>query len=300
MDPHLLRTFAEVARLGSFSAAARELGYTQSAVSQHVAALEADLGVELLGRRPVSPTEAGARLLDHTGPLLARLAAARADVVRVARTPPDRLVIGAAGALALGGRAVRALDVVRARTPRAEVELRLLDPAQVVRGIADGALDAGLVAGTVAPTDPLPLPDAAGLSVVRAGEDPLMVLLPADHPLAGRGGLRLADLADARWLDAPDAAVDLAALRAATGSPFPVGMRYRGADSGVVRQLAAAGHGLAALPGWAAGWGGDVPAGSVVAVPLVAPRLVHRVEVLTRPEPAGAARIFAEALAADV
>ncbi|WP_244894085.1 LysR family transcriptional regulator, partial [Planobispora rosea] len=59
MDPHLLRTFVTVARLGSFSAAAGELGYTQSAVSQQVAALEADLGTPLLQRRPVVPTPAG-------------------------------------------------------------------------------------------------------------------------------------------------------------------------------------------------------------------------------------------------
>ena len=56
MDPHLLRTYVTVARLASFSEAARELGYTQSAVSQHIQALEQDLGAPLLTRRPVLPT----------------------------------------------------------------------------------------------------------------------------------------------------------------------------------------------------------------------------------------------------
>ncbi|MDR8411476.1 LysR family transcriptional regulator, partial [Nonomuraea sp. 3-1Str] len=84
MDPHLLRTFVAVAEAGSFSAAAERLGYTQSAVSQQIAALEADLGLPLLRRRPVEPTEAGARLLEHAGPLLLRLRAARADVLRTA------------------------------------------------------------------------------------------------------------------------------------------------------------------------------------------------------------------------
>ncbi|MEU4579617.1 LysR family transcriptional regulator, partial [Nonomuraea sp. NPDC023979] len=101
MDPHLVRTFVTVARLGSFSAAAAELGYTQSAVSQQVAALEADLGAPLLSRRPVAPTEAGERLLEHAGPLLLRIRAARADVRRVAAAPVHRLTL-AVGPLALG------------------------------------------------------------------------------------------------------------------------------------------------------------------------------------------------------
>lgn len=59
MDPHLLRTFVAVLEHRSFSTAASVLGYTQSAVSQHIAALEADLGARLVERRPVAPTEAG-------------------------------------------------------------------------------------------------------------------------------------------------------------------------------------------------------------------------------------------------
>src|ERR1700754_1909380 len=94
MDPRFLRTFVTAARLGSFSGAARELGYTQSAVSQHMAALEADVGAVLLGRRPVEPTEAGARLLEHAEPILLRLAAARADVGKAPAGPPQALRIG--------------------------------------------------------------------------------------------------------------------------------------------------------------------------------------------------------------
>ena len=275
MDPHLLRTFTAVARLGSFSAAARELGYTQSAVSQHIAALEADLGVELLGRRPVAPTEAGTRLLDHAGPLLARLATARADVARVARTPGSRLAVGAT-ALAFGAAVADALAATRAALPRAEVSVRLSDAAGVVRGVAAGDLDLGLVDGAVAPTDPLHLPEAEGLVTRAAGEEALAVLLPPGHPLAGRPGLALSDLSDALWLDAPAAAVPLADLRAATPGAYPVAVRYTGADTRVVHELVHAAHCLAVLPHSAAG-----PA----AVPLTAPRLVHHVEAVLRPGP---------------
>ncbi len=82
MDPHLP---AHLRHRGPCSPPSRrphrELGYTQSAVSQHIAALEQDLGAPLLTRRPVAPTAAGERLLEHAGPLLLRLDAARADVL---------------------------------------------------------------------------------------------------------------------------------------------------------------------------------------------------------------------------
>ena len=89
VDVQLLKTFVTVARLGSFSAAAAELGYTQAAVSQQIAALENDLKAQLLTRRPVAPTEPGARLLEHAEPILLRLDAARADVTRMTKTPPN-------------------------------------------------------------------------------------------------------------------------------------------------------------------------------------------------------------------
>ncbi|WP_329128835.1 LysR family transcriptional regulator [Streptomyces sp. NBC_01476] len=286
MDPHLLRTFTTVARLGSFSAAARELGYTQSAVSQHIAALEADLGVELLGRRPVVATEAGARLLDHAGPLLTRLAAARADVVRVGRTPAARLVVGAT-ALAFGPRAARALGRVRAAMPRTDVVVRLLDREVLMRGVAEGELGAALVDGAAAPTDPLRLPEAAGLVTNQVAEEPLTVLLPPGHPLSDRAGLRLPDLADALWLDAPGAAVRLAELRAATGGAFPGQVCYDGTDARALHALVAAGQGLAVLPRSVAGAGG---------VPVTGPRLVHRVEVVRATSPDPVAALFAQAL----
>src|SRR5580704_18992579 len=92
VEVQLLRTFVAVARLGSFSAAAIELGYTQAAITQQIAALEGDLKVPLLNRRPVTPTEAGARLLEHAEALLLRLDAARTDVTRMTKTPAAALL----------------------------------------------------------------------------------------------------------------------------------------------------------------------------------------------------------------
>ncbi|GHB81286.1 LysR family transcriptional regulator [Streptomyces cirratus] len=276
MDPHLLRTFVAVARLASFSAAARELGYTQSAVSQHIAALESDLRTELLTRRPVAPTPAGERLLEHAGPLLLRLEAARADVLRLAAAPPGRVTV-ATSPLAVGPRLLSAL-------PATGVTLRVLPPAQVPAVVAAGECDLGLVDGLAAPSDPLRLPDVAPLRVTGIGEEELAVLIPAGHPLAGRAAVRLDDLADARWLDAPG--IGLApAVRTAPA------LHYDGTDLHALCALAAAGHGLALLPLPVAR---AAPAG--VAVPLVSPRLVHRTELLAPGAPTGAALAVAARL----
>src|SRR5580658_6630461 len=117
VEAQLLRTFVAVARLGSFSAAATELGYTQAAISQQIAALESDLKVSLLNRRPVSPTEAGARLLEHAEALLLRLDAARADVARVVQAPAATLAVGATPLAAVTSGLARALALLRHRMP---------------------------------------------------------------------------------------------------------------------------------------------------------------------------------------
>ncbi|MEU5319279.1 LysR family transcriptional regulator [Streptomyces sp. NPDC021056] len=284
MDPHLLRTYVTVARLASFSEAARELGYTQSAVSQHIQSLEQDLGAPLLTRRPVLPTAAGERLLEHAGPLLLRLDAARADVVRMAAAPEYGLTLAAAPT-ALGARVLTAL-------PAAGVTLRVLAREAVPVAVATGTADLGLVDGLAAPSDPLRLPDVAPLTTRGAGEEPVCVLLPAAHPLARRAGLRIADLADARWLDAPDAGLPLAHLRAANGGQgFRPALRYDGTDVRTLTALAAAGRGLTLLPRSAAT---GIP--GAVAVPVTEPRVVHRTELVHAGVLRGAAATLADVL----
>ncbi|MCN9242864.1 LysR family transcriptional regulator [Streptomyces sp. RY43-2] len=284
MDPHLLRTYVTVARLASFSEAARELGYTQSAVSQHIAALEQDLGAPLLTRRPVAPTAAGERLLEHAGPLLLRLEAARADVARIVAAPPLGVSL-AATPTALGPRVLAAL-------PAAGVTLRVLARERIPAMVATGGADLGLIDGLAAPSDPLRLPDVAPLTTEGAGEEPVCVLLPETHPLAARAGLRLADLADARWLDAPDAGLPLAHLRAATGAAgFTPALRYDGTDLRTLIALATTGHGLTLLPRSTA-----TALPGTTAVPLTAPRVVHRTELIHGTPLRGAAATLAKRL----
>jgi DNA-binding transcriptional LysR family regulator len=274
VDPHLLRTFVAVAECGSFSAAAALLGYTQSAVSQHIAALEHDLGTPLLRRRPVVPTPSGERLLEHAGPILLRLDAARADVRRTIADPPGTLTIAASPLAAASGRLATALREVRRSRPGTEVAVMVCSRDAVVQGVAAAEFDLGLIDGVAAPSDPLRLSDAGSLRTSAVTHESLVVALPKDHPLAGRRGLALDDLADARWIDAPDLAAPLTTLRSAAGSDgFRPALTYTGTDLQTLQTLLAAGHGLAVLPE-------SATADGLTAVPLTAPRLVHRIELL--------------------
>jgi DNA-binding transcriptional LysR family regulator len=285
MDAHLLRTFVTVARLGSFSAAAVELAYTQAAVSQQIAALEADLKVTLLRRRPVEPTEAGTRLLEHAVPILLRIDAARADVSRMTAPPTARLIVAMTPLAAsipgsADGGAAGALARLRARRPRLELTVRVASRQDVAEATARGEADLGLIDGLAAPSDPLPLP--VPLSAVGVGESAVSVILPADHPLAGQpgsakpGAAGLRQLADAYWIDAPAVGPALADLRRVTGADgFRAGCRYEGTDAATLLRLAAAGHGLTLLP---TSLLPASPPAPVAAVAVSAPRLVYRVE----------------------
>ncbi|MGW3039359.1 LysR family transcriptional regulator [Kitasatospora sp. NPDC001159] len=291
VDPQQLRTFVTVARLASFSDAARELGYTQSAVSQQIAALEADLGTALLVRRPVGPTEAGRRLLEHAAPLLVRLEAARADVARLAGAPSARLVLGATP-LAVGAELGRALGEVRRAYPRVELVVRVLAQDVLPAQVATGEVDLALIDGLAAPSDPLPLPEVGPLTTVAVDEQPVAVALPVGHPLAGRTGVALADLSAARWLDAPDLTPTAARLRAAAGTDgFRPATRYRGTDLHGLLALVATGHGLTLLPESTA-----AQAPGIACAPIAAPRLVHRTELVHGSLPEGPAALLARLL----
>jgi len=292
VDPRLLRTFVTVVRLGSFSATAAELGYTQAAVSQQIAALENDLKVTLLKRRPVTPTEAGARLLEHADPILLRLDAARADITRMTQTPAATLVVGttplagasmgaptaavvpAAGTTVASSGVAAALAALRQRMPRIDVTVRLGSRSSVTTGVARAELDVGLVDGLAAPGDSLPL--LAPLSGIGIAAAEVALVLPVNHPLARRSSVRLMELVDARWIDAPDAALPLSDIRRLAGAEgFRAAFRYQGTDILSLIALVTAGHGLALLPAQVV-----ANASGLVAVPVGDPPLVHRVELI--------------------
>ena len=273
VEAQLLRTFVAVARRGSFSVAAAELGYTQAAVSQQIAALENDLKTQLLNRRPVAPTEAGARLLEHAEPILLRLDAARADITRMTKDPPATLVVGMTPLAGATSALVTALTELRVRMPRLTVTVQTASRERLAAGVARGELDLALTDGLTAPGDPLP--ERAPVTAIGLNQTNVAVIMPAGHPLAVRAALRLTDLADARWIEADCVAPPLAEVRRHAGTDgFKPAFCYTGMDVLTLTRLASAGHGLTLLPDTVL-----LPAG-VAAVPVSVPKMTHRVELI--------------------
>jgi DNA-binding transcriptional LysR family regulator len=273
VEAQLLRTFVAVARLGSFSAAATELGYTQAAVSQQIAALENDLKTQLLTRRPVVPTEAGARLLEHAEPILLRLDAARADVTRMTKTPAAALTVGVTPLAGATSALAAALAELRDRMPRLEITVQTAARQQIAIAAARGELDLALTDGLTAPNDSLP--QQAPVTAIGLGEENVGVVLPAGHPLAARRTLRLQDLSDARWIEADNVAPPLTEVRRHAGTEgFKPAFRYAGTDVLTLIALAAAGHGLTLLPR------SLLSNRDITSVQIAQPRLSHRIELI--------------------
>jgi DNA-binding transcriptional LysR family regulator len=273
VEAQLLRTFVTVTRLGSFSAAAVELGYTQAAVSQQIAALENDLKTQLLTRRPVAPTEAGARLLEHAEPILLRLDAARADVTSLTKTPSANLNIGVTPLAGASPTLGTALGDLRHHLPRLDITVHTVPRQELYAAIARGDLDLALTDGLTAPGDPLP--ESVPVTAIGLSQENVAVPLPPDHPLAARATLRLEDLADARWIEADNLAPPLAEIRRhAATEGFRPAFRYTGTEIATLLNLAATGHGLTLLPEPV------LRRARVTAILVTTPRMSNRIELL--------------------
>src|SRR5919205_1953128 len=146
LDVRRLRVLREVAAQGSFSAAAESLSYTQSAVSQQIAALEREAGTKLVERnaRGVRLTDAGRALVEHADAILARLADAEAELEAIAGLRGGRLRLAA---FPSAGAAInpQAIACFRENHPAVELTLEPAEPepsiAKLRSGDADVVLD---------------------------------------------------------------------------------------------------------------------------------------------------------------
>jgi DNA-binding transcriptional LysR family regulator len=192
LDVHRLRVFRAVVASGSVNAAATHLGYTASAVSQHVSALQRETGLVLLARngRGVEPTSAGRALAARIDGVLTRLGEVESFVADLREGRAGSLSVAYFASIG----AAWMPSVVRALLrdfPGIRLDLSLRDDVAA----PDERVDVQIA---VAPRDFQPAP---GVRAVHLLDEPYVVVLPRSHPLAGESEVELARLAAERWVD---------------------------------------------------------------------------------------------------
>ncbi|MEU5991667.1 LysR family transcriptional regulator [Spirillospora sp. NPDC047418] len=296
LDLHRGRILREVARLGSMTAAARALNYTQPAVSHHIARLEAEVGTPLVVRhgRGVRLTEAGRVLVEHVEDVLARMDDARERIAAIAGLRAGR-VRAAVFPTAVAGLLPDALARLAERAPGVAVTLVDAEPPQALSLLRAGDADIAVVFRYAhMPPDT----DARFREVVLA-EDPLRLLVPAGHPLAAAARPRLADLAGQRWASGCARCRDH--LRwACERAGFVPDIAFATEDHVAVQRLVARGLAVTTLPALALGLHTE-PGVAVPDVPAVGSRSISAV-VAAGPRPPAVAALLEElaAVAAQV
>jgi DNA-binding transcriptional LysR family regulator len=247
-----LRVLKEVADAGSFSAAAAEMSYTQSAVSQQIAALEAETGMALLERRPrgIRLTEAGRVLVDHTEGILARLQAAEAQLGELAGLRGGQLRMAS---FPTAGATLMPLAIAQFRAAHPQVELTLIEgePQEIAPRLHAGELDLALLFEFADVGDPLAESLTRGESLTRVEllADTLCLALPRRHPLARRRELRLEDLHGEAWVQTSQASPCARhVVRCCHAAGFEPNVAFESDDYATVQGLVAAGVGVAFIP----------------------------------------------------
>jgi molybdate transport repressor ModE-like protein len=250
LDVRRLRVLREVAQQGSFSAAADALSYTQSAVSQQIAALERETGATLLERRVggVRLTDAGRALVSRADVILAQLADAERELAAIAGLRGGRVRLASfpsAGATLV----TEAVSRFQRHHPEVELTLAEGEPHTTVPALMRGDFDLAVVfdyehrrAASIL---------GEGLDCIHLLDDPVRVVLPAEHPLARRNrkGVRLEDLADEAWVSGCQGGVCHAMMVDwCADAGFEPNIAFESDDHNVLIGLVAAGVGVSLLP----------------------------------------------------
>jgi DNA-binding transcriptional LysR family regulator len=245
LDPRRLRVLREVAARGSFAAAAEALSFTQSAVSQQIAALEREAGTRLVERgvRPVRLTDPGRALLAHAEAVLARLDEAEQELGEIARLRRGRLRL-ASFPTAIATLVPRAVALFNQRHP--DVDLTVIDDhgQGLIPRLARWELDLALIYEHGA----LGEPDVK-LERTHLLEDPFDLVVPDGHPLAGRASVALGELADETWIGgAPGSAYGAIVLDSCRVAGFEPRFAFGSDDYNAVQAFVAVGLGIGMLP----------------------------------------------------
>lgn len=245
LDVRKLNALREIALRGSFSAAAEELHYSQSAISQQVAQLERQVGTLLIerGGRGIRLTSAGRALVDHTNLILRHMTEAEAELEAITgqRQSALRLVTFGSAAATFMPPAIRRF---RAEHPGTVVTMGMAESVAAMSLVAHGEADIAVISryGSAVAAD--------GIVVTDLLDDPMRVALPLEHRLAERAEVSLADLSEESWVLATtsgcaDWEVFADACRVAGFEPR---IAVRNDDYLAVQGFVAAGLGVALLP----------------------------------------------------
>jgi molybdate transport repressor ModE-like protein len=235
LDPRSLVVLHLINRTGSMSAAARDLGWTHPAISQHVKRLERAAGCPLVERhgRGVRLTAAGAVLAGHAAEIAASLAAATASLPDLVRGVTPRLRVAAFPT------ACATLLVDAITSSGLQVDVRQAEPPEALAALRDGLVDVALTFHDEPPH---------GDGVTPLGRDPILVALPTGHALAAKEAVAVTDLDSTVIAGCP--ACQERFLRHCARESFQPTLHHQVTDDYVLMQaMVAAGQGTAVLPG---------------------------------------------------
>jgi molybdate transport repressor ModE-like protein len=246
LDVRRMKVLREVAARGSFSAAAEALSFTQSAVSQHVAALERESGATLVerGARGVRLTDAGRALVSHADAILARLECAEEELAAIAGLRGGRLRLAcfqSAGATLVP----RAVAVFHDRHPDVELSMVEAEPDVASERLRSGDIDLALVYDF----ERIPGMLDDELELTPLIDDPYDLILPKGHALSSRRRLRLADLAEEPWVaSSSDVGCRTITDRVCQDAGFEPRVAFEADETLAAQALVAAGVGVTLLP----------------------------------------------------
>jgi molybdate transport repressor ModE-like protein len=246
LDVRRLRVLQEVAERGSFSAAADALSFTQSAVSQQIAALERETGTVLIerGRGGIRLTDAGRALVSHTEAVLARLTDAEQELAAIAGLRGGRVRMASfpsAGATLV----TRAVSQFSESFPDVALTLGEGEPEDTVPALKGGEYDLAVVFDYGRGIGDL----EDGLDLVHLLDDELMAVLPTGHRLADRKSFPLSELAREPWVSGCGGGYCNAMLIEVCGEAgFEPNFSFESNDHYVLMGLVASGVGVTLLP----------------------------------------------------
>jgi DNA-binding transcriptional LysR family regulator len=247
LDLKRLRVLGEVARHGSFSAAAEALFLSQSAVSQQVATLEREVGMPLLERTAAGPkpTDAGRVLLSHSDAVFCRLEEAEHELAAIAGLEGGELRLAS-----FPSASVTLLTEALAEFSRLHPKVRLTvteaEPEQSLPRLRAADIDVAIVFDYPL----LPATDEhRDIERALLLTESMYVALPRDHPLAAHKTVRIADLADEAWLCGvrPSSCGEVV-VRACREAGFEPRIAFESDEYQVLQGYVSAGLGFTLLP----------------------------------------------------